>query len=315
MSARDPLSGLLGVLVLAALGACRGADSRAPSLLLVTLDAIPASMLSAWSVQPVVATPVIDGLAARGAVVARAQAVSPVTLPSHSSILTGLSPARHGVWTQQFGPLPAERLTLAEVLGAAGYRSAAFVSADVLDDEHGLAQGFGLYRDPVFDIRERTQGGALPRLGAEEVTERALAWLGEDVAPHPRDPFFAWIHYFDAHDPVVPSPSVGVVGDPRAQAVAAMDAQLGRVLGGLATLGRDEDCLVVVLSDHGEGEDYQHVPLVMAGPGVSPGLLLDASPSHVDLMPTILELLGREPLPDLDGASFAPALRGPVEHP
>jgi len=306
-----PRTALPCLLVLVGQIACHDPPARPPSLLLVTIDAIPAAALGPWSGRSPSPSPNLDALALRGAKVAQARAVAPVTLPTHTSILTGLAPARHGAWTNEQGPVSGELQTLAELLAREGYRTAAFVASDVLDDSHGLAQGFELYRDPVAVDSERIPGGPLPRLDAREVTGRALAWLGQISAAEPQAPFFAWVHYFDAHAPLDPAPP----GDPRFRdgreaALFRIDEQLGRLLGSLEGRQRAQDCLVAVIGDHGVGPDYRHVPLLLAGPGIAAGAVVDQPVSQVDLMPTLLELLGRAPGAELDGASFAASLEG-----
>ena len=290
-----------------------GGTTRAPSLLLLTLDATPAEALAPWSGSAGACCETLAGLARRGTVLLQARAVAPMTLPTHASILTGLRPAAHGVWTDDRGTLGDAPVTLAEALAQAGYRTAAFVASDVLDDRSGLAQGFSAYRDPVADGRACVRDGPLPRLDAAEVTGRAIAWLDEALPGGEGPPFFLWVHYFDADDPAALPP--GAPGDARDAALAEVDAQIGRLLTALRARDRERDCVVAAIGDHGVGAGYRHVPLLLAGPGIASGLALGDPRSQEDLMPTLLELLGQPPLLALDGESFAGSLATPGGRP
>lgn len=222
-----------------------------PSILLVTLDTTRYDAIGAG-------TPSFNALAARGRTFTQAYATAPQTLPSHSSMLTGMYPAGHGVH-ENARPLAATHPLVAERLRERGYRTAAFVSAFVLAKRFGLARGFDVY-DDAEARNERS---------AQETTERALAWLRTQTA----EPVFLWVHYFDPHHPYVPSYE---------REVATMDAQLGRLVEAFA---QRRDAAVIVAADHGEGlgehgeaqhgnllyQGVMHVPLVISGPGVAAG--------------------------------------------
>jgi tetratricopeptide (TPR) repeat protein len=226
-----------------------------PNLLLVTLDTTRADAMGA-------ATPNLNALAARGRTYKYAYATVPQTLPSHASMMTGLYPAGHGV-RENARFLAARHPVLAEKLKAAGYQTAAFVSAFAVAKRFGIARGFDLYDEP--DDPERD---------AKATTERALAFLQNA----PREPLFLWVHYYDPHYPYTPpEPLRGYLGE-----VAFMDEQLGRVLRAVEQRGA---AAIVVVADHGEGlgehgeqqhgnllfQTTMHVPMVMTGAGISPG--------------------------------------------
>ena len=233
-----------------------------------------------------------------------ALAVVPLTLPAHSSILTGRYPDRHGVRSNDGFFLPPDVDTLAELLPE--HTSGAFVSAAVLDHVFGLDAGFETYMDAV------APGAApmgVPASPGPETADRATAWLTSQDGP-----VFLWLHLYDAHLPYEH-------GATYADEVARADAAMGQVLDAFRVMGRDP--LVVVVGDHGEGlgdhgerthgvfvyRSTMRVPLVIAGPGVEPGRI-DVPVSQVDLVPTLLDALGR-PIPaGLDGRSLVPALRG-----
>ena len=266
-------------LLLAAAGCDRpgeGPGARAappPSVLLVTLDTTRADAVAPEAARD--DTPNLARLAESGVRFAQAYATAPETLPAHASLLTGVYPAAHGV--HENGRTLDERHPLLAVeLRRAGYATAAFVSAYVLDRRFGLASGFDRYDDALGAGREERP--------AAETTDRALAWLREAGD----GPLFLWVHYFDAHAPYEPPEPFAsrFAGEPYRGEVASVDRQLGRLLDafargrGRASGGRR----IVVVGDHGEalGEhgETQHgsllyqgvmrVPLVLAGDGVAP---------------------------------------------
>jgi arylsulfatase A-like enzyme/Tfp pilus assembly protein PilF len=282
--------------LLLGLAACRPApvpspEPPRPSILLVTLDTTRADAIGPEARG--VSTPAFDALAARGRRFRQAYATAPETLPAHASLFTGLYPAGHGVH-ENARPLPAAHTRLAERLQAAGYRTAAFVSAFVLARRFGLARGFDHYDD------ELGGPGAVERRAAA-TNERVLAWLRGDARP-----LFLWVHYFDPHaphDPPEPFRSRHP-NDPYRGEVAAMDAELGRLLGAFEERVAGPRATLVV-GDHGEGlgdhGELQHghllyqptmqVPLAIAGPGVVPGTS-DAPVSARRVFHTVLDWAG-----------------------
>src|SRR5256885_1164399 len=136
--------------------------------------------------------------------VASTNAASPVplTLPAHSSLLSGMLPPHHGLRNNGAGSFPTNRETLATLLSAKGWRTGAFVSSFVLDRRFGLNRGFDVYDDEV--ARDPTQASAsfeAERRGGDTV-DRALPWLKQGDAR----PFFARVHLYDAHAPYAPPP-------------------------------------------------------------------------------------------------------------
>jgi choline-sulfatase len=294
-----------------------------PSLLLVSIDTLRADHVGAYGRREA-QTPRLDALAARGARFEQASTVAPLTLPAHSSLLTGTFPAHHGVRDNGGFYLGEEQTTLAEVLGARGYRTGGFVGAFVLDGRWGLSQGFERYADD-FDLGryEGASMDAIQRRG-DEVVDRALAWLAEDRARE----FFAWVHLYDPHAPYqAPEPFASRFAADAAGAydaeIAWTDTQVGRLLDALAADGRLERTVVVVVGDHGESlgehgepthgffiyEAVAHVPLIVAGPGV-PARVVAAPVRIVDVMPTALALLGAVVPAGVQGTSLVPLVRG-----
>jgi arylsulfatase A-like enzyme/Tfp pilus assembly protein PilF len=311
---------LVGGLTLAA--GCGGA-STPRNVLLVTLDTLRADRIGAYGYRGA-QTPVLDGLAARGARFAAATTTTPLTLSAHTSLFTGTWPTAHGVRDNTGFYVDEQVQTLAETLKPQGFRTGGFVGAFVLDARWGIAQGFDTYYDE-FDLSEDVGPGldAIQRRGGE-VVDQALAWLGT-----PSDqPFFGWVHLYDPHLPYdAPAEYASRFPATRDGAydaeIAYTDAQVGRLLAALDAAGRRDDTLVVVLSDHGEqlGEHREQshgffvydasvqIPLVMAGPGIEPRVVPDQV-RIVDVLPTVLDLLGKAPQTGAQGVSLRPALDG-----
>lgn len=177
------------------------ADRRVekPNVVLITLDTTRADHLGCYG-DADARTPAIDALARRGVLFTQAATPAPLTLPAHCSIMTGLYPTYHGVRLNGSTALGQGQTTLAEALSHAGYRTGAFVGAFVLDGRWGLNQGFDLY-DDQFDLAKfkHLDLAAVQRPG-DRVMDAALHWLDG----HKNEPFFAWIHLYDAHSPYEP---------------------------------------------------------------------------------------------------------------
>lgn len=281
-------------------------------VLLVTLDATRPDRLGFYGNHEI-ETPNLDHMAQRGVVFSHALATASTTLPSHASILTGLYPYHHGARVNARFRLAPEQRTLAEILSEHGYRTAAFVSAYVLDARFGLAQGFDVY-DADTSEAPATLGFAERR--ADVTTDRAIAWLREKARP----PFFLWVHYFDPHVGYLPpEPFSSRSANPYDGEIAFVDRQLGRLVAAVESANPGHT-LTVVTADHGEalGEHGEHhhgylvqeatlrIPLLMYAPGaIRAGVHVDARVSQIDLTPTILSLLG-VPLPEgLDGVDLS----------
>ncbi len=278
-------------------------ERRPRSVLLVTVDTTRADRLQPYGADNI-ATPTFQRLADRGILFERAASVAPITLVAHTSILSGLYPPSHGVRNNGIHFVPEEIETLSEILGGAGYRTAAFVSAAVLERRYGLDQGFEVYDDDLSAGRER-HPRMVPDRPAEATVDSTVAWL-DGLAEGER--FFAWTHFYDPHANYSPPPPYR--DDYRARLydgeIAYMDAQIGRLLQHPRLA---EDVVVVVLGDHGEslGEHREqthailaydstlHVPFILRIPGGPSGVRVPREVSQVDLAPTLLDLLDLEP--------------------
>src|SRR5439155_17650675 len=125
----------------------------------------------------------------------------PLTLPAHTTILTGLLPPEHGVRENGVDALSDAHRTTASLLKTAGYQTAAFVGAFVLDRRFGLAQGFD-----VYDDRIQRDPNATERLEAERPASAVIDRVLARVDGNPTWPVFAWSHLDDPHAPDNPPP-------------------------------------------------------------------------------------------------------------
>ncbi len=276
-----------------------------PNVILFTLDTLRADHLACYG-YPDVRTPYLDSMARRGVLFEQASTNSPLTLPAHCSILTGMYPTFHGVRINGNTALNDKQTTLAEVFSSQGYQCGAFIAAFVLDGRWGLKQGFQHY-DDQFDLKKykHLDLGAIQRPG-NEVMDAALSWLDEQKSA----PFFAWIHLYDPHTPYEPpEPYLSEYG-PRGLAglydgeIAFMDEQIGRCIKWLENNGLDKKTILVFVGDHGEGlgshgegthgyyiYDYAvHVPLIMVTPFKDlRGIRVSSQVRVIDIFPTLLE--------------------------
>jgi len=295
--------------------------SGSPNLLLVTIDTLRADRVGAYGYGPA-ETPALDRLAREGLLVEDAVVQVPQTRPSHASILTGRLPYEHGIRDNFSPPLDPAHPTLATLLKKQGYATGAFIGAYPVSRDSGLDHGFDAFDDPFSGAPGgglRLERSARP---AGPVVDAALAWLQGTTAR----PFLAWVHVFDPHAPYEPpAPYRERFREaPYDGEVAYADSQVGRLLDWLLRSGEASRTLVVVTSDHGEGlgdhgeDEHQlfvydstlRVPLVLSWPGRLPaGRRVKGQFRSVDLLPTLLELLGQPAVPT-SGESRAGALLG-----
>lgn len=308
---------LSALLLFGTAGPPTAAAATKPNILLVTIDTLRADHLGCYGYAGV-KTPVIDGLAGRGVLFSRAFAHTPSTLPSHTNILLGLTPSAHGVHDNSNFIVREGFLTLAEWLKAQGYATGAFVGAFPLDSRFGLTRGFD-----VYDDNYGSQGPmdlVFIERRADVVVGKALEWLRER-----RGPWFLWVHLFDPHQPYdPPEPFKSQYGGkPYDGEIAFVDSSMGRLMDYLTKEGIDDDTAVILTADHGEslgehGESTHgyfaynatlHVPLIAALPDRKAGRV-DVNVCHIDIFPTVCDLLGQKRPDGLQGISLMPLIRG-----
>jgi arylsulfatase A-like enzyme/Tfp pilus assembly protein PilF len=291
----------------------KGQTTR-PNILLVTLDTTRADVLGCYGGDPKV-SPNLDRIAGRSHLFERCEASVPQTMPSHTTLFSGLHPFHHGVRKNLAIKVGPEVPLLAEELHGKGYRTAAFVSSFVVDGRFGFERGFDHYDAP--DIRPRL-GGGMERRAAETV-RTAIDWIATSQTP-----WFVWVHIFDPHAPYEAPPpfSERFADRPYAAEVAYADNEVGRLVGALVARGLFESAVVVIAGDHGEalgehGEEthgvllYEattRVPLLIHMPGQTEAVSHSSPVGLIDIAPTLRDLIGIE-TPG-DGISLLPKLNG-----
>ncbi len=305
--------------VLAATAVSLPAESRSLNLIVITIDTLRADHVGAYGYKDI-ETPHIDGLAQEGVVFFKAFTPAPLTLPAHCTLFTGKLPLAHMVRDNGFR-VPKSDRTLAEIAGKNGYATAAFIGAFPLDSRFGLDRGFDVY-DDHYGSRVVPEMAFLERR-ADQVNKNAVEWISDNS----HRPFFAWIHYFDPHAPYdPPSPFAEEYNRrPYDGEIAYTDHVLGKLLEALDQAGLRKNTLIILTSDHGEGlgehgerthgifiyDSTMRVPLIISLPNILPqGLEIDSQVGLVDIMPTILDFLGWEAPPGLQGRSLVPMISG-----
>ena len=295
---------------------------REPGLnvLLISIDTLRADALGAYG-RAGAETPWIDRLAQGGVRFERAHAHNVVTLPSHANLLSGQYPLVHGVRDNSGFRFPEGRPTLATLLKARGYRTAAFVSSFALDSRFGLDRGFDLYDDRLGGAETRTSFLMPERRGTETV-EAAARW----IAAQDGGPVFCFLHLNEPHFPYQPPEPFAsrFPREPYAGEVAAADAALEPLLKPILEAGKGGRTLVVMTADHGESlgehgeqthaifayEATLRVPLILYAPRLFGSAVVRTPVRHVDVAPTVLDLLGLPPPPEVPGRSLLPLIAG-----
>jgi len=290
------------------------------NVLLITIDTLRADALSAYGGPA--QTPTLDRLASHGARFTFAHAHTVVTLPSHTSILSGLLPYEHGIRDNSGFRVKAGTPTLATRLKPRGFATGAFVGGFPLTKRFGLTPGFDVYDDQMPETRGAIEI-SMPERPADAVVGRAVDWIGRQNGK-----FFAWVHVYDPHSPYRPPQEFAsqYAQQPYYGEVAFVDRALAPLLDKLASLPRPT--LVIVTADHGESlgehgelthgmfayEPTLHVPLIVGKitkeTKDTKGLVIDSAVRHIDLVPTILDAVGAPQDPSLHGSSLLGVING-----
>ncbi len=312
------------------------------NVLMIVIDTLGAEHLGAWTPGQDT-SPNIDKLAAGGIRFSRASSTAPWTQPAVASLMTGLTPSRHGV-LHLFDKLPEDHLTLAEAMAARGFRTAGVVSHFLINRDQGFGQGFEVYNDASMKGDQ---------VSSPKVTRIAIS----ELRRLKDERFFLFVHYFDPHSEYLDHPEYdrtsGYQGPARQwdrdiltlrekrqgmnsldidflrglyrEEIAFTDHHVGLLMAQLENLGLAENTMVILTADHGEEfmehgwightrflyDTLLHVPLVFSLPGkLEPGTVEEPVALN-DLMPTLLELSNQPTdLPDGDGRSLRPFLTG-----
>jgi arylsulfatase A-like enzyme/tetratricopeptide (TPR) repeat protein len=294
------------------------------NVLLITIDTLRADALSSYGGPA--QTPHLDALAGQGARFTFAHSHAVVTLPSHTSILTGHYPYEHGMRDNTGFRVKDGTATLATRLKTMGFATGAFVGGFPLTKRFGLTPGFDAYDDQMPEM-EGTVTVSMPERRGDVVVSRAVDWIGRQTGR-----FFGWVHVFDPHSPYVPPDEYRAkyTSQPYYGEVAWVDQALAPLVDRLTTLSRPT--LVVVTADHGESlgdhgelthgmfayEPTLRVPLIIAEvAGSTPqassptprGVVIDTPVRHIDIAPTVLDAVGAPADASLPGASLRDLIR------
>ncbi len=272
------------------------------NVIIISMDTTRADHLSCYG-YPVRTTPNIDAIAAEGILFENTISPAPMTLPAHSTMLTGTIPPYHGIHDNLDYTLAGSNITLPEILKENGFTTGALIGTFVLDSRFGLNQGFDTYND-IFEEEHITM--SFNERKGDEATRLAIDWLDE----HKDERFFYFLHYYDPHtDYSPPEPfALNFYGNPYAGEIAFTDHCIGQVIDKLKELDLYDSALIVIAGDHGEmlGEHgeithayfiYQsaiRVPMIFKLPGERIGKRITGLSGLVDIVPTICGLLGIE---------------------
>ncbi len=294
---------------------------QADQIILITLDTTRADRLGCYGYKNV-KTPNLDQIASNGILFKNAICQVPVTLPSHSTMMTGLYPVNHGVRSNHRYRLIEIHKTLAEILKDKGYDTGAVISAQPLARKYGIAQGFDYFEESFLEefmdqpemIKERRAGDSV---------EVALNWLKDKKDKK----FFFWLHLYDPHFPYDPPPPFyEKYKDHRYDGeISYMDEALGHFFHQLKEWNILDRSFLFIVGDHGEGlmehgeQEHQYliygsnirIPLIIHYPVLRGKGIVEDLVAAVDVFPTILDLCHIEKVFAHDGRSLIPYLKNP----
>jgi arylsulfatase A-like enzyme len=318
--------------------------ARGCNLILIVVDTLRADRLGCYG-WPDASTPTLDSLAARGFLFESAFAQITTTVPSHASIMTSLYPRSHGIYGND-GVLPAAANTMAEALQAAGYRTGAVVGVSFIGPGSGLTQGFQ-HADAPRVVRRAAEvtSLAIEWLRAASGEDPFFLWVHYYDTHLPYDPPYGFRRKepgyrgrFQSRITIAGMRAIcsGQVPVPDEQElkhvsmlydgeVSYVDSEVGRLLGTLRSMGLHDETVVAITADHGEshgehGVYFDHIglydptariPLLLTVPGQRFGRRIASLVQSVDIMPTLLELMGAEAPAGVEGVSLVPVLRQP----
>jgi arylsulfatase A-like enzyme len=310
------------------------AASQQPSIVVITVDALRSDRLSCYG-YPKATSPNIDHLMSQGVRFERAWTPEPLTGPAMCSMVTGLEPHIHAA-TRNGLRMQQGLDSLPKILAANGWETAAFIGTWTLKNNLTLlGEHFETYGERLD--RKRWFGILNSEATCEDVTDDAIAWLGEERKKGPERPFFLWVHYIEPHAPYRFHERYAdrlEVNDDRLTKrdrydteIAKVDESIARLLEGVRQAVDDKDLLVVFTADHGESlgehsywghgrylyEPSLRIPLGIVWQGVIAPGTVSSQATLLDLMPTLLELVGIAVPQNLPGLSWAERLQGGEE--
>ena len=303
----------------------RPVDIDQMNIVLFTIDTLRADHLECYGYDRV-KTPNINRLASEGILFEHNIVQAPLTLPSHSSIFTGTHPLYHGMRDNGGFYLEENHITLAEALKNRAYSTGAFVGAFVLDSRWGLDQGFDYYYDNFDLTKYKTVSLDSVQRRGDEVLSEAYKWLEKNS----HNKFFAWIHLYDPHTPYDPPEPYKTQYSGRRFGlydgeIAYVDLLMGDFRNFMEEKNLLDKTLIIFTGDHGEslGEHKENahgffiydsdirVPLIIRFPeNKFQGNIIPNQVRSIDIMPTILNMLGEKSPENVQGKSILPLILG-----
>jgi choline-sulfatase len=313
---------VVGIIALGAWAVLRNRWGAAPSaadgpIILISIDTLRADHLPAYGYTHV-RTPNIDALASEATVFEQAYTHSPQTLPAHTSILSGQLPFDHGVRDNIGFTVKPGQWFIQRALHERGWPTGGFVSAYVLRSATRINQGFDTFDSDLPAASPELSIGQVQRDGSQTLAA-AEKWL----AARDAKPFFLFVHFYEPHKPYAPPTRFAQYG-PYDGEIAYADELVGRLFDRLRAAKLYDRATIILLADHGEGlgdhgeqehgmflyRETTHVPLMVKLPGRHPARRIAAPVQHIDLAPTILDLVGLPAPPGLHGRSLRRLLEG-----
>ena len=296
-------------------------ELRPLNVVVITIDTLRPDHLHCYGYDKI-ETPTLDGIAQSGALFETGVTQTPLTPPSHASIFTGLNPPTHKVRDTGGFILSPSTPTLASVLQDRGWDTGAFISSAVLKKRFGFDHGFSVYDDQMPRPGNTQEFLEDAERRAGDTVDRAVTWLNGRTDK----PFFMWVHLYDPHTPYDPPPPFReqYKDRPYDGEIAYADRELGRLMQTLRRKSQPDKTIIAVLSDHGEslGEhgEFSHgvflydstlrIAYLLSGPGVPRGVRGKDQARTIDLLPTIIDLLGGAAPAGVEGSSLVPLFSG-----
>jgi len=295
------------------------------NVVFILIDTLRADRLGAYGYErPTSQT--MDLLASRGVRFDHVLSQSSWTKSSMASLWTGTQPPNNGI-VRYDHVLPDEAVLPAERFKQAGYRTAGIWRNGWVAPNFGFGQGFEFYLNPRpgaerEQMQSRRPGGRALAGSDEDLVVSALEFLDN----FGRERFFLYLHFMDLHQYVYDEGAAHFgtsYSDVYDQAIHWIDRLIGHVLGRIDEMGRLENTVVLICSDHGEAflehgfeghardlySEVVNVPVIIALPFLlEPGIVVEKRISNIDIWPTLLDLVGLEPLPNADGRSQVPLI-------
>jgi arylsulfatase A-like enzyme len=297
------------------------------NVLLLTIDTTRADHLGMYG-YPRATSPNLDAMARGATVFEHGWAHAPSTRYSMPAILTGRLPldVYYDTSIEGWPGLLPKATTIAEALAPLGFVTGAITNYWYFDRSRHMDQGFAEYDNEDARLHtgiagagpEQTRGSS-----SKEQTDKAIGFVDR----HAAERWFLWVHYYDPHYAYEPHPEVPAFGTDRVALydgeLAYTDRHVGRLLDELRAKQLYDKTVIVVTGDHGEGfgehgvelhgyhlySPQTKVPLIMRVPGLAPRRA--ATPAgHIDILPTLVDLAGGAPTPDMMGRSLVDVLAG-----